>query len=75
MIFVDDLLDMKIHNKINRSKISAAMTKILLTHESGLIMAEKPEQHSLLQNKVQKPSPMLCLNEVENLHNYKQKYF
>lgn len=43
-------------------------------------MAKMPELHSfpdsvvhseLLQNKVQKLSPMLCLSDVENLHNYK----
>lgn len=70
---------MKKHNKINRIKISTSMIKILLRHESGSKTDKNPEVHSvldsveqleLLQNKVPKPSPMLCLKEVENLHNY-----
>lgn len=63
---------------MNRSKISAVMTKILLVHDSGLIMFKNPELHSfpnsvehseLLQNKAQKSSPMFYLNDTQNLHN------
>jgi hypothetical protein len=81
IIFFADILYTKTQNNMNRSKISTAMTKKLLIHESGLMMAKNPELHSFpdsveqSQNKVQKPSIMKCLGYVKNLRNYKKEEF